>query len=457
MMEKFFNPKSVAIIGASHTPGKIGYSILENFVSGGYKGEVYPVNPDTTPILNKKVYPSLKQIPEKIDLVVIAVPAAFVPKVLKECIQKKIESIIIISAGFSENGKNGKLLENRCKKIISRTKTRVIGPNCIGVYDPYTATDTLFLSRERLGRPKQGNIAFITQSGAVGSTILDWLSEEKIGVSKFVSYGNAMDVNETDILEFLSKDENTKVIVFYLEGVASDGRKFIEIAKKTTMNKPVIILKAGKTEKGTKAVVSHTGSLAGSAEIYSSVFKQSGVIEAGSWQELFDFAKIFSQPLPKGRKVAIVTDGGGFGVLAADECERQGLQLQEPNDELKDKLKKEMPSYVSLHNPIDLTGDANSDRYALAIEECLKEYDAVVVITLFQVPTLEEKVVDVIIDLSKKYKKPVLCCAAGGKFTKKLIAILEANSMPVYSTPEQAIKSLAVMVKYSEWLKKQGK
>jgi len=454
MMENFFNPKSVAIIGASHTPGKIGYAILENFVLGKYKGRIYPINPDTTPILDQKVYPSVKKIPEKIDLAIVAVPAPIVPKILKECVDKKIEAVIIISAGFSEIGKEGKEIEDKCKKIIAKTKTRVLGPNCIGVYDSSTAMDTLFLSRERLGRPREGSIAFITQSGAVGSTILDWLSEEKMGISKFVSYGNAMDIDENDILEFLSKDKNTKVIVFYLEGIETDGRKFMEVSKKTTRRKPIIILKAGKTEEGTKAVVSHTGALAGSTEIYSAVFKQTGIIEANSWQELFDFAKSFSQPLPRGKKVAIITDGGGFGVLATDECERQGLQLLEPSYNLKRKLRKKMPSYVILHNPIDLTGDATAERYAVAIEECLKEYDAIIAITLFQVPTLEEEVVNAITNLSKKHKKPILCCAAGGRFTKRLVSVLETSGIPVYSTPEQAVKALAAMTKYSEWLKK---
>lgn len=454
MMKKFFNPKSIAVIGASHTKGKVGYEILKNFVLGSYKGKIYPVNPDITPILDQKVYSSVKKIPGKVDLAIIAVPGPIVPKVLKECVQKKVEAVIIISAGFSETGKKGRELEEECKKIIANSNTRVLGPNCIGVYDPYSGVDTLFLSQERLGRPKEGTIAFITQSGAVGSTLLDWLSEEKGGISKFISYGNAMDIDENDILEFLSKDRRTKVIVFYLEGIETDGRRFIKVSKKITRKKPVIVLKAGKTGKGIKAVFSHTGSLAGVAEIYSAVFKQTGITEASNWQELFDFAKAFLQPLPKGKKVAIITDGGGFGVLAVDECERQGLQLVEPSSKLKNKLKKKMPPYVILHNPIDLTGDANAERFAIAIEECLKEYDAVIAITLFQVPTLEKEIVDLIIELSKKYRKPILCCAAGGKFTRRLSTILEMNGIPVYPTPEQAVRSLAVLARYSEWIRR---
>lgn len=455
MLSYFFNPRTVAIIGASHTPDKIGYTILDDFMKGNFKGKIYPVNPDTTPILGLKVYKSVKGIPERIDQAVIAVPASFVPKVLKECVEKQVKAVIIISAGFSETGKDGRLLEEKCKKIIEGSGTRVIGPNCIGVYDSSSDVDTLFLSEERMGRPPKGNIAFVSQSGAVGSTILDWLAEEKIGISKFISYGNAIDVNELELIEFLAEDVKTKVIAVYLEGIKSDGSKFISSMKKISRKKPIIILKAGKSEKGNKAVISHTGSLAGSAKIYSSVFRQTGIIEASNWEELFDFAIAFStQPIPKSNKVAIITDGGGFGVLATDECERQHLQLTEPNESMKDRLRKKIPPYVILHNPIDLTGDATAERYKLVLEECLKssEYDGVIAITLFQIPTLQENITDDIIELSKKYRKPILCCAKGGRFTEKLTKILEANGIPVYTTPESAVKAFSAMVRYSEFM-----
>jgi len=450
----FFEPKSVAIIGASHIPGKIGYAIMENFIKGGYRGIIYPINPNISSIFNLLVYPSIKKVPEEVDLALIAVPAAIVPKVLKECIEKKVKGVIIISSGFSEIGSEGKKLEENLKKII-KGKTRVIGPNCIGVLDTTTKNDTLFLSQRRLKRPKEGNIAFISQSGAVGSTILDWLSEEGIGISKFVSYGNAMDVNETDLLEYFANDEKTKVIVVYLEGIRSEGKKFIEVAKKVTKKKPVIILKAGKTEKGMKAVVSHTGSLAGSSRIYSGVFKQTGIIEANDWEELIDFTKAFSmQPLPKDNKLLIITDGGGFGVLATDESERQGLQLEELPEKLKKSLKKELPNYVSFHNPLDLTGDATAERYKLSLENSVKYFSGFVVITLFQVPTLQETIIDILINFSKTYKKPIICCAAGGNYTKKLSKKLELNGIPTYSKPETAVKVFSTMAKYSKFLSK---
>ncbi len=452
-LDYFFEPKSVAIIGASHNPEKLGYVILSNFVGISSKMKIYPVNPDTTPILGLKVYKSVLDIKDDLDLVVIVVPAKIVPKVLRECVKKKIEAIIIISAGFSEVGKEGKKLEMECKRIIEGSRTRILGPNCIGVYDPYSHVDTLFLSRERCGRPKKGNIAFVSQSGAVGSTILDWLSEEGIGISKFISYGNAIDVDESDLIEYLGEDEKTKVITVYLEGIERTGRKFMEIAKKVSRKKPIIVLKSGKTKKGMKAVLSHTGSLAGSGKIYSAAFKQVGVIEANSWEELFDFARAFStQPLPKGNRIAIVTDGGGFGVLATDEAERQGIELPEPSEGLKKKFSRVMPPYAIYHNPIDLTGDANAERYRVVIEACLKskEFDGVIAITLFQVPTLEKDVVNELIELHKRYKKPLLTCAAGGKFTRELSEKLMEGGVPVYPTPERAVKAMKALVEYGK-------
>jgi acetyl coenzyme A synthetase (ADP forming)-like protein len=453
MLSYLFNPSSVAIIGASHTPGKIGHEILKNLIESGYKGKIYPVNPDVTPILNLKVYPSVKKIEESVDLAVIAVPAKIVGKVLKECVEKKVKAVIIISAGFSEIGEEGRKLEEGLKKIIEKKKIRVLGPNVVGVYDSFSKLDTLFLSRERLERPKEGNIAFISQSGAVGSTILDWLASEKIGISKFVSYGNAVDINEADLLDYLAEDEKTKVIVFYLEGIKSDGKRFIQTLKKATSKKPVLILKAGKTEKGKKAVLSHTGSLAGAAEIYSAAFKQAGAIEVNSWEELFDCAKAFStQPLPKGNNLLIVTDGGGFGVLATDEAERQGINLKELPKDVERKLKKIFPSYAILSNPLDLTGDATVERYKEAINACIDHYDGVIAITLLQVPTLKEDIVYALAAIKAKVNKPILVCASGGKFTKNLSEKLEAFGIPVYPTPERAVRAFSALVKYSRFV-----
>jgi len=452
-LETFFSPKSVAIIGASHTKGKIGYVVFTNFLSGLFNGKIYPVNKNTEPILGQKVYDSISNIPGGVDLAVIVIPTKFVQGVLSACVKKGVKSVILITSGFSEMGKEGKELENELKKTVRATRTRVVGPNCLGVYDSSSQVDTLFLARKRCGRPKEGNIAFISQSGAVGSTILDWLAEEDIGMSKFISYGNGMDVDESDLIEYLGNDPRTKVITAYIEGLKGSGKKFMKVCKKVSRKKPIIILKSGKTKKGTEAVSSHTGSLAGSGRIYSAAFKQSGVIEANTWQELFDYARAFStQPTPKGDRIVIVTDGGGFGVLATDEAERSQLKLPMPSKRLKEKMSHVMPPYATLHNPIDLTGDTDAERYRVSIEECLKsgEYDGVIAITLFQVPKLEENVVDYLIELKKKYKKPILACAAGGEYSNKLSKKLIKGGIPVYPTPERTVKVMKALVEYGK-------
>jgi len=444
-MQTFFTPKSVAVVGASREKEKLGHIIFSNFVENGFKN-LYPINPNADEILGVKCYKSVLDVKGKIDLAVIVVPSKAVPQVLSDCIKKGIPSVIIISSGFSETGEEGRKLEEELKQML-RGKTRVIGPNCVGIYDAYSKVDTLFLSRERCGRPKKGNISFISQSGAVGSTILDVFYSMDIGISKFISYGNGMDINESDLIEFLGKDKTTKVIIAYIEGLKASGRAFLEKAKKA--KKPIIILKSGKSSKGTKAVSSHTGSLAGSSRIYSAAFKQFGIIEAKDWEELLDFSLALStQPFAKGNRIAIITDGGGFGVLATDEAERLGLSLPEPSEKLKSKLMQKMPSYVSLHNPIDLTGDATAERYSIALKECLasKEYDAALVIPLFQVPTLESSVVNHIIE-AKRYGKPIVVCSVGSEFSEKHNKLLMEAGIPVYPTPERAAKALSILVK----------
>jgi len=275
-----------------------------------------------------------------------------------------------------------------------------------------------YLPRDRLKRPRLGNIGYISQSGSVGSTIIDWLAEEHVGISKFISYENGMDVNECDLIEYLADDKRTKVITVFLEGVI-DGKRFIKVSKKASKKKPIIILKGGRSITGARAVASHTGALAGSTKIYSAVFKQTGLIETRSWEELFDCAEAFStQPLPK-------------------------------------KIRKHIPAYGSLHNPIDLTGDVTSERYKIIMEECLKskEYDGIIAITLFQVPTLNSDIVDVIGDM-KKFNKPILCCSAGGDFSQKISKALERKGIPVFETPQRVVKAMAALVEYKRWLSK---
>ncbi|MEM5811306.1 MAG: CoA-binding protein [Candidatus Aenigmatarchaeota archaeon] len=450
MVESFFNPKSVALIGASHEPKKIGYVILENLVKD-FKGKIYPINPKANDILNLKVFPSIKNVEDKIDVAIIATPANTVPSLLKECGEKGVKNIIIISGGFSEASEEGKKIEEECKKIIKEKKIRVIGPNCLGILDNFSKLNTLFLPSNILERPKEGNVSFISQSGSIASTIIDCFSEEGIGLARFVSYGNAIDVNECDLLDFFFNDEKTKVILFFLEGVRN-GKRFIKIARKVSKKKPIIALKGGKTYSGIKAALSHTASLAGEYKIYSSIFKQVGIIEAENLEEMLDFAKAFSkQPLPRGKNVVIISAGGGLGVITSDECEKYELYLPEVDENIKSKLKEILPSYAIIKNPIDLTGNVTSETYLITLEECLKSnlFDGAILILLFQSPlTDNQQLLEELPIIIEKYKKPVLCCSPGGKSSKHFRKILEEKNIPTYDTPERAVRSFAAMVRY---------
>jgi acetyl coenzyme A synthetase (ADP forming)-like protein len=450
-LDKFFNPKSVAVIGASRTPGKIGYTILEN-LKISFKGNLYPINPNTGEILGLITFPSVLEIKEPIDLAIIVVPAEMVKDVLSECVKKKISHIIIISSGFSEIGEKERELE--LKKIIKRD-TRIIGPNCIGIYKK--DLDMMFFPKNRLKRPPEGSISFITQSGAFGSILLDIMANEGVGVSKFVSIGNKVDVDEIDLIKYLEDDLSTRCIAIYLESV-KNGEEFIKVSKKASIKKPIVCFKAGKTDKGNEAVASHTGSLAGSSAVYSAAFKQAGIIEAKTSDEIFDFSKVLAnQPILKNNKIAIVTDGGGFGVVAADTAVSLGLELPSLSDSSLKSLKSFLPSYASVKNPIDLTGDATVERYEKTLEVVLKDNNisGVVCIALMQIPTLTDDIVDVLRD-SKVFGKPITVCSAGSQYVLERNKKLESFGIPVYPTPERAVKALYALYEYGNVLKREG-
>jgi acetyl coenzyme A synthetase (ADP forming)-like protein len=450
-LEKFFNPTSIAVIGASRTPGKIGFTILEN-LKLSFKGNLYPINPNAGEILGLTSYSSVLDVEEPIDLGIIVVPVEIVSDVLLECKKKKIRANIIISSGFSEIGEKERELD--LKKIIKKSKMRVIGPNCIGVYK--RDLDMIFFPRKRLKRPPMGSISFITQSGAFGSILLDTMAHNGVGVSKFISIGNKVDVNEIDLINYLEKDLKTRCIAIYLESI-SDGSEFIKTAKKVVKKKPIVVFKAGKTEKGSEAVASHTGSMAGEAEIYSAAFKQAGIIEAETSDEIFDFSKVLAnQPILKDNKIAIVTDGGGFGIVATDAAIRYGLELPELEESSIKALKKNIPEYGIAKNPVDLTGDATVERYKKALEIVLndKNVSGVVVIALMQIPTLTDEIVDVLRD-AKAIGKPIVVCSAGSDYVIERNRKLEKYGIPAYPTPERAVKALSILHEYGKILKRQ--
>ncbi len=458
VFEKFFAPSSVALIGASPVKGTIGRAIMDNLIEK-FKGRIYPVNIKYDEVLGFKAYKSCLELPEAPDLIVVAVPAKAVPSVLDECGSRGVKAAIVISAGFKEIGPQGESLEKELVSIAKKHGMRVVGPNCLGIYDAYTGLDTIFNPSDRQSKPPPGDVAFISQSGALGAAVLDWLSEAGVGMSKFVSYGNAADVKEWELIEFLAHDPKTKVILTYIEGV-EDGRKFLNsIRTAVRLGKPVVVLKAGKSEKGMRAVASHTGSLAGSYQIYEAALKQAGAIVVKELNELILVAKTLSWlPTPKGNKLAIVTNGGGAGVLATDAAELEGLKIAELSDEVKEYLKKELPPAASVQNPVDILGDAPPARYKVAVEAVLRDnnVDLVLVITLMQSPAFEPlSFIKELSTLAKLYKKPIVLASPGGSYTEKYTETLEREvRIPAFKTPEEAVKALRYAFLWSEILKK---
>jgi len=459
-LESFFNPKSVAVIGASREPRKFGHVIFKNFIESELGGKTYPVNPKAEQILGSKVYSSLAEVPGEVDLAVIAVPAPVVPASVDECLSKNVKAAVIISGGFKEVGEKGEKLELEIRDKIEGSKLRIIGPNCLGVFDPLSHVDTLFLPKYRLRRPEPGSIAFISQSGAFGAAVLDWAAAKDIGISKFVSIGNKIDVDEVDLLRYLADDPLTNCIAVYVESI-NRGREFLETASRVTESKPMIVLKGGQTIEGARAALSHTGSMAGSAKIYEGVFEQAGAIQAQTVDELFDYARVLAyQPLPKDEKgIAIVTNGGGFGVISADEVSRLGLKLADLSPDTLDRLREKLPNYAVPNNPLDLVGDADVERYRFALNAVFSDANVgiVLVIVLLQPSFIESDVVDAITESHLVYGKPTVVCSTGGDFTQILVRMLEDEHIPAYATPERAVNAVNALVRYRKTLEDHDK
>ena len=440
----FFHAKSIAVIGASRERGKVGNTIVKQLM--GRHFNVYPVNPSADKILGLKCYASITDVEDDIQLAIIATPAETVPKILDQCGKKGIQHVVIISAGFKEIGDTK--LEKELQNALIRNKITCIGPNCLGIYDAHTKLDMLFLPSERMQRPHAGKISFITQSGALGSAVLDLAAYENYGFAKFVSYGNAANIDESDLLAYLAKDTETKVICVYVEGI-QDGKKFLSVAK--NCKKPIIILKGGVTEEGSRAAMSHTGSLAGTAEVYYGAFKQANLVIAHTLEELFEFAKLFEKTSirAEGKRVQVITNGGGYGIITADAVAKRGLVLAETGKHIL-LLKKEFPPTVIIHNPIDLLGDATAERYKLAIDAAIKDTnnDSIIIIALTQVPRLDEFIVEVVKQAYKKSHKPIIMSTTGSEYSLKLKRQFEAAGIPCFTFPENAVRALAAYTEY---------
>jgi acetyltransferase len=441
----------VAVIGAAREEGKVGRTIFDNIIGSGYKGKVFPVNPKATDINGHKCYSSILDIEQDISLAVIVIPARLISKILEECSVKSIKYAIIISAGFKETGVKG---AKREKRLIEKAKNygiRILGPNCLGMIDAACPINASFSAN----MPSKGKISFISQSGALLTSVLDWAKASKTGFSKVISLGNKADISENDLFETWEDDPNTDVITAYLEGITK-GREFIRISSKVTKKKPIIVIKSGNTDAGARAVSSHTGTLAGSTKAYDAAFKQSGIIRADTIKELFDYARAFSyQPLPKGKKVAIITNAGGPGIMATDACENNGIQLASFSTETIDKLNSFLPEAANVYNPVDVLGDALSGRYKKALEVVMqdKDVDAVVVLLTPQAMTEDLETARAIFDVMDKSQKqiPVTTSFMGGDEVKKGINYLTKKNIPNFDIPESAVSTLKVMMDYNEW------
>lgn len=446
-MKHLFAPRSVAVIGASRHPGKIGNVIVKNLIDNSYPGKIYPVNPNATEILGLRCYPTVLDVPGRVDSAVIAVPARLVPNILEQCGRKGVRAVTVISGGFREVGNAD--LERRITETADRYGMIMLGPNVMGVFDAYSHLDTIFLPHYKVQRPKTGHVSVITQSGAVGGCLLDLMAYERIGISKFASYGNAAQTDESDLLEYLAADNDTKTIVMYMEGT-KNSKRFMETLSRVCRRKPVIVLKAGNTEKGSKAALSHTGTLAGSAMAYRAVFRQTRAIQAETLNDLFLFTKVLSLPKPKGKRVAIITNGGGNGVLAADAVERHGLHLARFSQKTVNQLKTKLPEYTNIRNPLDLIGDADADRYAKVLDVLAKDsnIDMFVVIVLFQTVSMNDDIINVLIKRFESFDKPLVVVATGGEYTQRYTHILSGYGIPAFSSPNDAVRSLSVLYNY---------
>ena len=447
-LDNLFNPKSIAIIGASSEKGKVGNSIAKNILSLGYEGKVFLVNPKRKNILGKKCYSDISEIKEKVDLAIIVIPAKFVNETIKKS-ANKIKNFVVISAGFSEVGKEGKVREEELQKIAQENNLNILGPNCLGFIDPRINLNASFAG----GMPQKGNICLISQSGALAVAFMDIAQKNNLGLAQVVSVGNKMQLDEGDLLEHFAKDKNAKVIGLYLEGI-KNGQDFIAKAQKISKIKPVVVLKAGKTEKAQTAIASHTGALTGSDEVMQEAFERAGIINAENLEIFFDLLSFFSLVnFSKENQVAIITNAGGPGVLATDAFYKKEIGLAEIEKKTKENLRKFLPAESSLGNPIDLLGDAQEDRYEKTLNEIKKQENVGAIISILtpQGQTPVDKIAEKLIDFGKKNKNIQLLAAfVGGKRIEKAEIILKKNNIPNFSFPEQAVDALD---KYFKWKK----
>lgn len=457
-LKDFFEAKSMAIFGASASEGKPGFVIAENFINN-FEGKTYLINPKGGEILGHPVQKSVLEVKEPIDAAVIIVPAKYVPSAMDDCAKKGIKCVTIISGGFTEIGEEGKKLQQQINQTAKENNIRIIGPNCIGLFYPKRGLDMVFLPEEKLKRPKDGGVSILSQSGAFGSAFLDIMGSLGNGqyLSKFVSYGNASDINEADILEYFGQDPETKIILAYLEGF-KEGRRFIEIAREVSLKKPIIAIKANRTEAGAHAVASHTASLAANDDVTDALFNEAGIIRAYTWDELFDCMNAFnSSLLPEGDRVLVITDGGGAGVMASDAIGTMGMELAELSPNIHKKMREDLPPIISVANPIDLTGSATAKEYLYALEQTADDpkVDSITYIIIPTPPAINVKeLMEGLKPYAKTIKKTITFCAIGGAEAEYIKEELEQMNFPFYPTPARSVYAIKMLTEYADYLKR---
>jgi acetyltransferase len=454
-----FSPESVAILGASTTPGKVGHDIFQNILRGGYKGTLYPVNPKAKSIQCIKAYPSILDIPDPVDLAMIILPPKAALKAIEECVEKQVKGVVIVSAGFREVGGEGLEIENKIVSICKEAGIRVVGPNCLGVINPHS--DVRLNASFSARMPNEGNISFISQSGALCTAVLDFAADRGFGFSKFISIGNKADVSELDLLRYLHEDLHTDVIMIYMEELRQTGQEFIDTVKEITSGDrptPILVIKSGRTSAGAEAAASHTGSLAGTEGLYDGIFDEAGIIRVDSVVELFDYANAFAvKKFPMGNKIAIVTNAGGPGIVATDVTVTSGLELAKFSEETIEVLASHLPPTANIHNPVDVIGDAAQDRYENALNAVIRDenVNGALVILTPQSMTNAIGTAEAIVKIAKSSLKPIVCCFMGIVDVSAGVKYLQQNNVPVYKFPENAAKALGKLYSATRWVFRQ--
>lgn len=447
MLSSIFEPASIAVVGASNNVKKWGGRIFKN-ISGSFKGPVYPVNPTEETIQGVLSYPSVMDIPGSVEMAVVAVPAQSVIPVAEECGKKGVKGLVVITAGFGETGEEGKELEKKLVSVVNNYGMRMIGPNTLGIVN-----EPVSLNASVIGRlPQPGPISFITQSGTLGLALAEWTIDMGLGLCKIISTGNKANTDDIDLIQYLDNDPSTGVIAMYVEGI-NRGKEFMEAARR--IKKPIIAIKTGRSKRGARAVFSHTGSIAGSDEVFSAAFRQAGILRVESIDDVFDAALAFScQPLPKGNNVAILSNGGGASIVATDACEKEGINITDLGEETKEQIKTVIPGFASASNPIDTAGTSSYKVYLDVIQALLLDpnVDALIVIYVHTLMSNAIPPAEAVVEMKGKNKKPIIACWMGGKGTEEGVDILKSGCLPNYSVPERAVKALAALIRHREFL-----